>query len=244
MVPSMLTRALEEQRELDHLRTAFIQDVSHELRTPLGIIHGYAELLDSGELGELQSQQQEPVTVIARRTRMLSKMMDDISTILAAQTQELKREPVDLSGLIQAMVADFRVAAEGQGLTLTVKIAPDLPWVLGDPLHLQRVVDNLLGNALKFTPIGGEVTICLQHERSEAVLEVADTGIGIPSDQLEHIFERFYQVDGSATRRSNGIGLGLALVKEIVEAHGGRVAAHSTLGEGSVFRVALPLMKA
>jgi signal transduction histidine kinase len=117
----------------------------------------------------------------------------------------------------------------------------DPPPVLGDVTHLRRVLDNLLGNALKFTPAGGRITVRLRQEGQNLVLEVADTGLGIPEDQLERIFERFYQVDGSMSRRFGGAGLGLALVKEIAEAHGGSVSVHSQPGEGSTFRVTLPV---
>jgi signal transduction histidine kinase len=235
-----LVRTLEQQRELDRLKSEFIQNVSHELRTPLSIARGYAELLDSGSLGELQPEQQEPVVIIARRMRMLSKLVDDINAILEVEAQELQREPVDLADLAHTALADFQIAAQQHELTLTVDVAPGLPHVLGDPVHLRRVLDNLIGNALKFTLAGGHITVRLGQGENNVTLEVADTGIGIPTDQLERIFERFYQVDGSVTRRYGGAGLGLALVKEIVGVHGGTVNVQSTTGEGSTFRVTLP----
>jgi len=235
-----LTRALEQQRELDHLKDQFIQNVSHELRTPLGLILGYAALLEEGQLGELQPDQQEPVAVIARRARMLRKLVDDLTAILETDAQKSKREPVDLAALAHGMLADFRAAAEQAGLTLKAQIAPDLPLVSGDPIHLRRVLDNLLGNALKFTPAGGQIAVRLGLEDQDLVLEVADTGVGIPSDQLERIFDRFYQVDGSMSRRYGGSGLGLALVKDIAKAHGGSVSVESQPGQGSTFRVSLP----
>jgi signal transduction histidine kinase len=108
-------------------------------------------------------------------------------------------------------------------------------------VHLSRLLDNLIGNAIKFTPSGGSITICLKREDSTAILEVSDTGVGIPGDKLDRVFERFFQVDGSSTRRYGGTGLGLALVKEIAISHGGQVTVESTLGKGSIFRVTLPL---
>jgi len=234
-----LARALEQQRELDRLKDEFIQNVSHELRTPLAIVHGYAELLDSGELGELQPGQREPIAIIARRACMLSKMMGDFSTILAAGSRELKRESVDLASLVYRVLDDCRVAAEQAGLALVAEIAPGLPQVSGESALLHRVLDNLLSNAVKFTPAGGTVTVRLWRDETDVVLEVADTGISIPPGQLDRIFERFYQVDGSMSRRYGGTGLGLALVKEIVEAHGGTVGVESALGQGSTFTVRL-----
>ena len=115
-----------------------------------------------------------------------------------------------------------------------------MPLVSGDPIHLRRVLDNLLGNALKFTPAGGQIAVRLGLEDQDLVLEVADTGVGIPGDQLERIFDRFYQVDGSMSRRYGGSGLGLALVKDIAKAHGGSVSVESHTGQGSTFRVSLP----
>jgi len=236
-----LARALEQQQELDRLKNELIQNVSHELRTPLGITLGYAELLESGELGELQPEQQEAMTVVARRARMLKEMMDDFIIILEAERRELKPEQVDLADLIHTLMSDFQAAAEQVGLALAAEVALDLPPLFGDPHHLRRVLDNLLGNALKFTPAGGTVTVRLWRDEGEAVLEVADTGVGIPRGQLDRIFERFYQVDGSTSRRYGGTGLGLALVKEVIEAHSGTVGVESEPGRGSTFTVRLPL---
>jgi signal transduction histidine kinase len=241
-----LARALEQQQELDRLKDEFLQNISHELRTPLALILGYAELMNSGELGELQSNQRGPVSVIARRVRMLSKMVNDLIAILAVEALELREEVVDLADLVRTMLVDFRVAAEEAELSLTAEVAPDLPPVFGDPDQLHRMLDNLLGNALKFTPTGGRLTIRLWRygDGKAVVLDVTDTGIGIPPDQLGRVFDRFYQIDGSSKRRYGGVGLGLALVKEIVEAHGGQVSVWSVVNEGSTFRVTLPAMPA
>ena len=112
---------------------------------------------------------------------------------------------------------------------------------MGDPVHLSRLLDNLIGNAIKFTPPGGTITVRLQRSNSDAKLEVIDTGVGIPEDKIVRIFDRFYQVDGSTTRRYGGTGLGLALVKEIALSHGGEVTVESSIGKGSTFRIKLPL---
>jgi PAS domain S-box-containing protein len=238
-----LAAALAKLEELDCLKSEFIQNVSHELRTPISIILGYAELLNKGELGKLQPDQREPVAIIARRGWMLGKLVNDLATILAAEAGKIERVPVDLAGLGRTMLADFRMMAEKAELAISAEIMPGLPLVLGDPTHLRRVLDNLLGNALKFTPAGGVITVSLRQEGANVVLKVADTGIGIPPDKLGHVFDRFYQVDGSMRRRYGGVGLGLALVKEIVEAHGGQVTVESELGQGSVFTVTLPVFE-
>jgi signal transduction histidine kinase len=236
-----LARALKQQQELDRLKDQFIQNVSHELRTPLALIQGYAELLKAGEVGELSPVMRDAVSIIARRARMLGKMADDLIAILETEKRELKREALDLAELVQRLLTDFQGAAEQAGLSLAAEIADDVPPVSGDPQHLLRVMDNLLGNALKFTPAGGQISVCLRRDGPQVVLEVADSGIGIPPDQLERVFERFYQVDGSTTRRYGGTGLGLALVREIVEAHGGKVSVRSKVGQGSTFTVTLPV---
>jgi signal transduction histidine kinase/DNA-binding response OmpR family regulator len=236
-----LTHTLAQQRELDRMRSEFIQNISHELRTPLAIVRGYAELLDNGELGALRPEQQASVTVMARRARMLSKMLDDLLAILTAETGNLARAPIDLTQLVDSLMVDFQPVAWQNRLTISAELAPTVPLILGDAIQLRRVVDNLLSNAAKFTTEGGRIVVRLYATDAHVALDVADTGIGIPADKLPHIFDRFYQVDGSTTRRYGGVGLGLALVKEIVESHGGTVAVESEVGQGTTFHVVLPI---
>lgn len=236
-----LARALEQQRELDRLKDQFIQNVSHELRTPLAISRGYAEMLLEEALGELQTQQVEPLTIIVRRLRMLSRLVDDINAILDVQGKDPKQEPVEMPRLVHDVLSEFRISAEQAGLTLTAIVAAETPIIYGDPIQLRRVLDNLLGNALKFTPEGGAIDVQLRSEGANVLLSVRDTGIGIASDQLGRIFDRFYQIDGSMSRRYGGTGLGLALVKDIVGAHQGDVQVESEPGVGSTFTVCLPV---
>ena len=221
-----LSRALEQQRELDRLQREFIQNVSHELRTPIGIILGYAELLESGELGELHPDQLEPIRIIMRRTHMLRKLVEDITAILEieAHTRSRQRMPLDLTTLVQGVVDEVRIAAEKAHLTLTAEIESEVAPIHGDAVALRRVLDNLVSNAFKFTPAGGRVTVRLRTAADKVILEVSDTGYRHCGRRAGAIFDRFYQVDGSATRHYGGMGLGLALVKEIVEAHGGQIA--------------------
>ena len=236
-----LAAALARQEKLDRLKDEFIQNVSHELRSPLALVRGYAEILGSGELGELQPEQKKPLAIIARRARMLGDLVQDITLIMEAEANAPDPEPVPLDELAQAAVEDFQVAAEQTELTLHTEIASHLPPVRGSYNYMRRVLDNLLGNAIKFTPEEGTITVRVSREGERIALEVSDTGAGIPPDQQEHIFERFYQVDGSASRRHGGVGLGLALVKEIVEAYGGSVTVKSQVGKGSTFTVRLPI---
>lgn len=238
---SEYARALEQQQELDRLKDQFIQNVSHELRTPMAIARGYAELLEAGELGPLLPEHQEPIAIISRRLRMLSHLVDDINAILEVETKEPAFEWVDLGKLVQAMGEDFRVSTTTAGIALSVTVENDLPPIRGDAIYLRRMLDNLLGNALKFTLPGGEIRLSLRQDTAALILEVADTGIGIEKDKRERIFERFYQVDGSMSRRYGGTGLGLALVKQIAERHNGSVKVESEVGRGSTFCVSLPL---
>jgi signal transduction histidine kinase len=235
-----LANAVTELRALDRLRNDFIQSVSHELRSPLALVRGYAELLDSGELGELSSEQQGPVEIIARRSRMLGDMVEDITLLLMAEARILIREPLAMDELVRGTVEDFQLAVEQAELTLKVEIAPGPLLVDGSPIHLRRLLDNLIGNAIKYTPAGGTITVSVWQEDGQILLQVVDTGIGIPSDKLEQIFERFYQVD-SSSYRYRGVGLGLALAKEITEAHDGSVDVESEVGEGTTFTVRLPV---
>jgi len=237
-----LAAALNRLEELDRLKDKFIQNVSHELRSPLAIIHGYVEMLKTGELGELQSEQEKPVAIIARRVRMLSDLVQDITLILQAEVSPPTSEAVQLGRLAQMVAEDFQLVAEHAELTLRVEIAPELPPVAGSPHYMRRVLDNLLSNAIKFTPAGGTITVRVWRQEEQVTLEVSDTGVGIPPDQLERVFERFYQVNHSIWQRYGGMGLGLALVKETVETYGGYVTVESQVGEGSTFTVTLPIV--
>ncbi|MBN2389555.1 MAG: GAF domain-containing protein [Anaerolineae bacterium] len=237
---TQLARALDQQRHLDSLKDQFVQNVSHELRTPIAIARGYAEMLDSGELGNLGQDQQEAISVIARRMRLLTRLVDDINMILELESEPVVKQTVNLAELVDMAVTHHTERAEKLMLTLTSEIAPDLPTMRGNPGHLSRMLDNLLDNALKFTPEGGVVQVKLTHESAALHLDVSDTGIGIPEKQLPQLFQRFYQIDGSMSRRYGGTGLGLALIKQIVEAHGGIVRVTSTINRGSTFHVILP----
>ncbi len=239
-----LARALEQQRQLDRVQSEFIQNVSHELRTPLAIAWGYVQLLAGGDLGELQPEQRRAFAIIARRLEELAKLVENINAILDLERGEMVQQPVDMATLVHSVLRDFRPIIEENDQQLTTHIPDGLPPVRGDPTALRHVVDNLMSNACKFTPPGRSIAISLAQEGPFIRLEVQDTGIGIPETELERIFDRFYQVDGSATRRYGGTGLGLALVRETVIAHNGTLEVQSQVGEGSTFIVRLPVMTA
>ncbi len=234
-------QALEELRRLEQVKDQFIQNVSHELRTPITLVHGYAELMRSGALGPLTPEQDEALEVIQRRTTFLTEMVTDFTMLIEIKARGLRTEWLDVPALLHETVATARPAAEAAQLTLEAHIPARLPKIRGDVVYLRRVLDNLLSNAVKFTPAGGRITLRAWREDKHVCIAVADTGIGIPASEHARIFNRFYQVDGSTTRQYGGTGLGLAVVKEIVEAHGGSVSLESAVGQGTTFTVRLPI---
>ncbi len=240
-----LRQSLAQQQEHDRLKDQFLQNVSHEFRAPLTIARGYIELLEL-ELETLSPAQQDAVTVVARRLRMLSELVRDINTILHTKNPTVQHEPLDLAELVTHTGGDFCRSAERAMLTLTIEVEMAHAWVLGNSVQLLRVVDNLIGNALKFTPPGGRIDVRLRQNGDKFQLAVADTGVGMSPENIQHIFERFYQAEGLARwyPGEQGMGLGLTMVKEIIEAHGGQVQVESDLGKGSTFTVSLPVMQA
>jgi adenylate cyclase len=241
---TQLARALEKQQELDRFKSDFIRNVSHELRTPLGLILGNAEMLNTGYLGQLQPEQQKLMAVVARRARILTNMVEDFTIILSEQPPEVRFEHVNLAELVRNLVSDLQDAIEKDGLDLDLQIAPDLPLVWSDKTCLSRALHHLLDNARKFTPRGGRIVVNLEQVDEALVLRVSDTGIGISEDMFELIFELGFQVDASTSRTYEGTGLGLALVKKVVQDHRGTVSVASQLRQGSTFTVVLPISDA
>lgn len=235
-----LKLAYDELKELNRLKSEFVQNVSHELRTPLTFIRGYVDLLLEGALGELNEQQREALKIVSNKTETLTRLVGDIISLQRAEMASLDLAPVSLADVIDIALRGAEAAAQEANLQLIFKAPPDLDPVYGDRARLGQVLDNLIGNALKFTPPGGLIEVSVEDAGDFERVLVRDTGIGIPSGKLEKIFEPFYQIDGSTTRRFGGAGLGLAIVKQIVEAHGGQVGVISELGKGSTFYFTVP----
>jgi len=235
-----LRRAYEELKELDRLKSQFVQNISHELRTPLTFIKGYVDLFLDEALGPINDRQRQSLEVVSRKTEAITRLVNDIITLQEIEALPLKKSVISLRDLLKMIVASAQATAINAGIALQASI-PDVPmWVLADDDRLIQVFDNLIGNAIKFSPHGGTIAIRAYPQEDQWVVAVQDNGIGIPADKLDRIFERFYQVDGSSTRRFGGTGLGLAIAKEIVIAHQGRIWAESVLGKGSTFFVSLP----
>lgn len=238
-----LANTLKQQKELARLRDEFIQNVSHEFRTPLSIVSGYIEILDSGEFGPLPDLYKQPVDIIAKRVRLLGKLVEDLTSLLDIAANKGDFTILRISDVVNPMYADFRTRALAERIELRLDIGSALPSVYGEETLLRKAVDNLVDNAIKFTPPEGKVDIRLKSENSSVVVEVSDTGVGIPPEEQGRIFDRFYQIDGSPTRRYGGTGLGLALAKEIIQLHGGEIHVFSRVGEGSTFQIKLPAIK-
>ncbi len=235
-------RAAEELAEASRIKDEFLATLSHELRTPLTSILGWARMLTGGGLNE--EAKERAAQVIERNARSQAQLIDDLLDMSRIITGKLRLDvrPVELPRIIETVVDSMLPAAQARGLHFDLRLDPAAGAVLGDSNRLQQVVWNLLSNAIKFTPAGGRIGIQLQRGDGHVELRVEDTGQGIKPEFLPHIFDRFRQADGSITREHGGLGLGLAIVRHLVEMHGGRVAATSEgEGRGTTFIVQLPV---
>jgi GAF domain-containing protein/anti-sigma regulatory factor (Ser/Thr protein kinase) len=237
-----LAQAYNELQEVDRLRAQLVQNVSHELRTPLSLIQGYVELLIEGDLGRILESQRAALQVIRERTASLSRLIHNLTMLQSVPREALTIAPVSLVDVVRRVEADFQKVAEESGVVFYEELPEDLPLALGDHERLELALGHLVDNAIKFSPDGGVVTLRAWAEEEMIYVSATDEGIGISPDSLGRIFERFYQVDGSTRRRFGGMGIGLALVWEIIELHGGSVRVESEPGEGSTFTVVLPVL--
>jgi two-component system phosphate regulon sensor histidine kinase PhoR len=238
----VVARDTTEFTRLMEMRRDFVANVSHELKTPLAAIRGYAETLYDGALGEPATAARFTERIL-RQCRRLQALLDDLLTLSRLESLERTppHEPVDLAAIVHRAVDLVSSAAGEKQVALVLEEPPaPLPPVTGDAEGLERLVVNLLDNAVKYNRPGGEVAVRLAREGGETLLEVRDTGIGIPQDALPRIFERFYRVDKGRAREEGGTGLGLAIVKHVAQAHGGQIEVVSRMGQGSTFRVRLP----
>jgi PAS domain S-box-containing protein len=232
---------VERLRTLDRVKDEFVAGASHELRTPLTSIQGYAELLLDGTAGELNDDQRAYLLTIHRNGERLERLVDDL--LFAARADagklELTLAQVDLEQLVLECVESARPAAEQQEILLDCSTEP-VPPIAGDAARLSQLLDNLVSNAIKFTPAGGSVMVTLTANGGSAVIDVSDTGIGIPIAERPRLFERFFRSTLATERAIQGTGLGLSITKDIAESHGGRIDCESTEGTGTTFRVELP----
>jgi signal transduction histidine kinase/ActR/RegA family two-component response regulator len=234
--------ARNEAERMSRVKDDFLATLSHELRTPINAIYGWAQLLQIGSL--TSEEMQESFSVIVRNSQVQVQLIDDLLDVSRIVSGKLRLDvqPVDLCHVIQSALSTVSTASDAKGIQLQSILDPAAGPVSGDPGRLQQVVWNLLSNAVKFTSRGGKVQIRLQRVNSQIEIIVADTGEGLSPVILPHIFERFWQADGSTTRKHRGLGLGLSIVRQLVELHGGTVSVQSPgPGQGTTFTVSLPL---
>jgi signal transduction histidine kinase len=229
--------------ELDRLKAEFVSVASHEIKTPLSVIRGYVTLLADGIYGPVNDRQKTTLEAVNAQTDRLTRLVHrllDVSRFEAGGGR-LELRDIDLAAFFRELTSGFQVLAGQNGIEFPVRLADDLPATIhGDEDRLNEVLGNLLSNAFKFTTQGGTIRVDAQRCDGGICVEVEDTGVGIPPDQLPRVFEKFYQVDNEAQPRSVGSGLGLAISREIVEAHGGTITAESQVGRGTRFSVFLP----
>jgi signal transduction histidine kinase/DNA-binding response OmpR family regulator len=239
----LIMRDITHLRELDRMKSDFVASITHDLRSPLTAIHGSLRLLP--QLGQLNQEQQEFAERAMKNVEQMDELISsllDIGRIEAGV--EMEMGPVRLEEVVEEVVANLQGEARSKELTLDMVVADDLSPVGGNHIRLVQVISNLLDNAIRYTPPGGKVVVHAREDGDNVVVSVSDTGLGIPAHARGHIFEKFYRVEAPDTLSSEGMGLGLATVKSIVERHGGRVWVESREGEGSTFFFVLPRMQA
>ena len=221
-------------------KNQMLQNVSHELRTPMVAVSGYLEALQDGLYGELSPNQLPALDIMMRNTNTMIRLVNDLLSLQSLDRGQLQLSWVELPDVFQNCLETFAQRASAAGIELEAECYDDVPSVRADAERLEQVIGNLVDNAIKFSPNGGRITLQAERVNHTGVqISVADQGIGIPADELPHIYRRFYQVDGSRTRKFGGQGLGLAIAKRIVELHGGTIRAESQVGAGTVFYIML-----
>ena len=227
--------------QYQELRKEFVANVSHELRTPLTVIKGFVETLQDGAWRD-ERKAPEYLSTIHRHTNQLTNLVSDLLELSKLESTGLspRRAPVDLGLVIRKAHELLTPAVQKKAQTLLVDVPGDLPTLKGNADYLERAVANLIDNASKYTPDGGQIRVRANANGQSVTVEVSDNGIGIPQDDIPRIFERFYRVDRSRSREMGGTGLGLSIVKHVAQVHGGQIEVDSTPGKGSTFRLKLP----
>lgn len=237
-----LNEALKRLAELNQMKSNFVSNISHELRTPLTHVKGYLELMVSESLGEITEEQRHALTISQKSATRLEDLIEDLIMFSLASKGELsmKLGNVDIRRLISLIAKSANSKANERGVNLVVNVSESIPFVQADSEKLAWVLSQLVDNAIKFTQSNGSVIVTAKEEGSNLVqISVSDTGIGIPQHRMQEIFEPFHQLDGSSTRHYGGTGLGLSLVRQIVEAHGSLLDVKSVEGKGSIFKFPL-----
>ncbi|WP_420630959.1 GAF domain-containing protein [Candidatus Leptofilum sp.] len=239
-----LAIAYEELKESDRLKDELVQNVSHELRTPLTFVKGYVDLLMDGDKGLLTPEQQEYLQIVSDKTDDITRIIEDIITLQRIDSGNLQLEVMPMAELLQTAVVNHRLVADKRGLGIACTVPEDKQGLVQiDKGRMNQVLDNLIGNAFKFSPDGGTIHLTMTEQEGNVLVSVIDEGIGMPAEKHQRIFERFYQIDGSSRRRFGGTGIGLAIVKRIIDAHQGEIWVESEINKGSAFFFTLPTVK-
>jgi two-component system phosphate regulon sensor histidine kinase PhoR len=236
---------ITELRRLERVRRDFVANVSHEFKTPLTAIQGFAETLLNGALDDTVNRNRF-VEIIREHAWRLARLTDDLLKLsrIEAGRLELEMRPIRVEGLVSSCVETARLKATTKSIEIRVELPENVPAVRGDGAQIAEVLQNLLDNAVLYTPGGGTIDVKARSDGKEVVFTVSDTGIGIPESDLERIFERFYRVDSARSREAGGTGLGLAIARHIVDAHSGRIWVESAIGQGSRFHFTVPIASA
>jgi signal transduction histidine kinase/putative methionine-R-sulfoxide reductase with GAF domain len=238
---SALEAAYKELQEADQLKDDLLQNLSHELRTPLTHILGYLRLMEEGAFGSLNQQQIETLNLVTTKAQQLAELINDIVSVQESEAHNLMPKPIHLERAVALAVRTNAPHAQTKGIQIVARIPANLPPVYADPLRIEEVFEELLENAIKFSQHGTQVEITIDDPGGLMIRAcVHDHGIGIPPEEHERIFRRFYQVDSGTTRRFGGTGLGLTIVRKVIEGHNGRVWVESEPGKGSRFYFTLP----
>jgi len=248
---NQLERANQELKKIDAIKSEFVSVASHELRTPLAAIKNAVQLVLKGKTGEINENQVKFLSMAERNIDRLTNILNNLLNLSKIESGkiELKFENIALKGLIELIASSLRPQADGKPILIEVEVPEQLPGVYGDPEKIEQILTNLIGNSIKFTPDGGKILITAEPLSKDkrggfgdmVAVSVKDTGVGIPSEHLEPIFEKFHQVEGSLHRSVSGTGLGLAITKGLVEAHQGKIWVESEVGKGSTFTFTLPI---
>ncbi len=245
-----LERANQELRKIDEMKSEFVSVASHELRTPLAAIKNSVQLMLQGKTGEINENQAKFLSMADRNINRLTSILNSLLDLSRIESGKIgmKFEELDLRSSIEFILSSLKPQADGKSIRLKMEIPEELPSVYGDREKVEQILTNLLGNALKFTSEGGEISVSAKPFENEGnmdmvAISVRDSGMGIPEDQLDRIFEKFHQVEDSLRRSITGTGLGLAITKGLVEAHHGKVWVESEVGKGSTFTFTLPMSK-
>ncbi len=243
---AMLEESNEKLKELDQVKNRFFANISHELRTPLTLLLSPLETVMHGRGNQFDPETRNLLSIMHGNGMRLLKLINDLLDLVRLESgrMEVKREPLEMTAFVQGLAAAPRQMADNKGLKLETYVQPDLGPVMADRDKLEKMVLNLVFNALKFTPAGGRVTLRVERSAENLVIAVEDTGVGISAKNLPYVFDRFWQADNSSKRKYQGVGIGLSLVKELTEIQGGNVAVTSLENVGTTFTVSLPFLAA